>query len=149
MADWASFDRQSKLMEDLSARTLAAIPSEYGRLIYLASLRDLATGTYSHAGLERLYPQGAVQEALSKVHREVCIRILETPLARQEMDLRFCLKGFDAEPEEVINQWRELESYRSLLPAGLPSYIRTLFCSNFETLVSVMAGEWVPSQQAA
>jgi hypothetical protein len=149
MPNWSSFDRRAKLMEDLSSRTLAAIPSEYGRLIYLASLRDLGSGAYAHAGLEKLYPQWAVQEALSKAHNEVCQRILETPLARQEMDLRFCLRGFDADPAEVISQWRELESYRALLPAGMPAYIRKLFCSNFETLLTVLADDAASGRQAA
>lgn len=137
MESWESFDRTRQLVEDFSTRTLAAIPSEFGRLIYLASLRDLGSGRYSHAGLEALYPAADVQETLSKAHREICESILETPLAGQEKDLTFCLRGFEAESAEVVGNWRELESYRALLPFGLPGYIRNLFCSNIETLLSI------------
>jgi len=138
MGSWDTFDRSRRLTEDFSTRTLAAIPSEFGRLIYLASLRDLASGRYSHEGLEALYPAAAVQETLARSHQEICEGILETPLARQENDLAICLKGFEGESGQVVSNWRELESYRALLPFGMPDYMRTLFCSNIETLLGVL-----------
>jgi len=137
MSTWESFDRNRKLTEDLTERTLAAIASEYGKLIYLSSLRDLASGTYRHEGLETLYSTGSVQEALLQAHREVCSRIMEMPLALQEMDLLSCWNGFDVEAEGLIGNWKESEAYRTLMPFGLPDYMRTLFCSNIETLLSV------------
>lgn len=147
MGSWESFDRTRQLMEDFSTRTLAAIPSEFGRLIYMASLRDLGSGRYSHAGLEALYPPAEVQETLARAHREICESILETPLAAQEKDLTFCLQGFEAEAGEVVSNWRELEFYRALLPFGMPGYIRKLFCSNIETLLSVFEGDRATSQR--
>jgi len=146
MGSWGSLDRNRKLTEDLTERTLAAISSEYGRLIYLASLRDLASGTYRHEGLEALYPAGSVQEALLQAHREVCSRILEMPLATQETDLLSCWKGFDVEAEGLIGNLKESEAYRTLMPFGLPDYMRTLFCSNIETLLSVFESDRVTSQ---
>ena len=137
MSNWESFDRNRKLTEDLTERTLAPIASEYGKLLYLSSLRDLASGQYRHEGLEALYSTGSVQEALLQAHREVCSRIMEMPLARQEMDLLNSWKGFEAEPEDLVGNWKESEVYRTLLPAGLPDYMRTLFCSNIETLLSI------------
>lgn len=141
MSNWESFDRNRKLTEDLTERTLASIASEYGKLIYLASLRDLASGTYRHEGLEALYSAGSVQEALSQAHREVCSRIMEMPLALQEMDLASCWRGFEADAEGLIGNWKESEAYRTLMPFGLPDYMRTLFCSNIETLLSVFESD--------
>ena len=149
MATWESFDRNRRLIEDFSMRTLAAVPFEYGRLIYLASLRDLASGRYSHAGLESQYPQRAVQETLSRAHQEICARILETPLEQQEGDLFSSFKGYDAGPEEVVAVWRDSESYRGLLPLDLPKYIHELFCSNIETLLCIFEQERATNPQAA
>jgi hypothetical protein len=147
MGTWESFDRSRQLMEDFSTRTLAAIPSDFGRLIYLASLRDLGSGRYSHAGLEALYPPAEVQETLARAHCEICESILEAPLAGQEKDLTYCLRGFEADSNEVVSNWRELESYRALLPLGLPGYIRDLFCSNIETLLSILEEDGATSRQ--
>jgi hypothetical protein len=147
MGTWDSFNRTRKLTEDFSRRTLAAIPSDFGRLIYLASLRDLASGRYGHAGLETLYPPAEVQETLARAHREVCESILETPLVRQEKDLAFCFKGFEGTPEEVVSNWREVEFYHALLPFGMPNYIRKLFCSNIETLLSVFEEDRITNPQ--
>jgi hypothetical protein len=146
MDSWGSLDRNRKLTEDLAERTLAAISTEYGKLIYLASLRDLASGMYRHEGLEALYSAGSAQEALLYAHREVCSRIMEMPLAMQETDLLGCWKGFDVEAEGLIGNWKESEAYRTLIPFGLPDYMRTLFCSNIETLLSVFESDRVTSQ---
>jgi hypothetical protein len=143
MSNWEAFDRNRKLTEDLTERTLASIASEYGKLIYLSSLRDLASGTYRHEGLETLYSAGSVQEALLQAHREVCSRIMEMPLALQEMDLASCCKGFEVDAEGLIGNWKESEAYRTLMPFGLPDYMRTLFCSNIETLLSVFESDRV------
>jgi hypothetical protein len=149
MVNWESFDQTKRLTEDLTERTLAGIPSEYGKLIYLASLRDLASGVYRHEGLEALYSAGSVRESLLQAHREVCGRILEMPLAMQEKDLRSCWRGFESDSEEVIGNWKESEAYRTLIPFGLPDYMRTLFCSNIETLLAVLESDRITNQPAS
>jgi hypothetical protein len=146
MASWESFDRNRRLTEDLTERTLAGIPSEYGKLIYLASLRDLASGMYRHEGLEALYSAGSAQESLLHAHREVCGRIMEMSLARQERDLLSCWQGFEADPRELVENWKESQAYRTLMPFGLPDYIRMLFCSNIETLLAVFEKDRVTTR---
>jgi len=42
-------------------------PDEFGRLTYIASLRDLSTGRYEHAGLSALYPEEAISAGLEAV----------------------------------------------------------------------------------
>jgi len=89
-----SFERfqQSRcVIEDFTSRTLAVIPSHFGRLYYVSSLKDSATGRYLHEGLADVYSQDSVQEALGQCHEELFSRILETPLPEQERDLRRCL----------------------------------------------------------
>jgi hypothetical protein len=135
------FQRNRQVIEDFASRTLAAIPGDYARLLYLTSLRDLATGRYAHEGLANLYPEAAVQEALAFCHEELLVRILETPLERQEWDLRTCLADLEGEFWGTVAHWREEEFYRLMVPAGVPGYLRDLFCSNVRVLLAAIAAE--------
>ena len=143
------FQQNRQVIEDFAERTLAAIPSEYGRLLYLASLRDLATGQYRHEGLAAVYPEGAVQQALARCHEELFARMLEAPLEQQEGDLRACLDSLEADFRGMVIRWRELEFYRVLLPTGVPAYLKDLFCSNMRVLLELLAEERATPQPDA
>jgi len=45
-----------RIIQDFTLTTLAGIPGEFSRLTYMASLRDLSSGKYEHAGLSAMYP---------------------------------------------------------------------------------------------
>ena len=131
-----------RVIEDFTTRTLASIPTEFGRLCYLSSLRDSsAGGRYVHDGLAAVFPEAAVQESLEFCHREMFGRILESPLERQEWDLRGYLADAGGDFWETLQQWREAGPYRWLGPEGAPVYLRELFNSNVRTLLDVLAAE--------
>jgi hypothetical protein len=75
--------------------------------------------------------------ALSHCHEELFSRILETPLQKQEGDLRACLGAAGDRFWEVVENWRESRSFGEMCPEGLPSYVRDLFCSNMNALLAV------------
>lgn len=126
------------IIEDFTSNTLAVISGDFARLVYLSSLRDLADGVYHHEGLTAVYPAEAVQQALERCHEELFIRILEMPLEKQEADLRDCLEKVTPLLGEAAHRWRELEFYCVLLPTGIPSYLKDLFCSNMRAML-----EWI------
>jgi len=130
--------RNKCVVRDFTATTLAAIPNLYGRLIYIASLRDLSTGNYEHSGLAALYSPEAIQEALECCHNEIFQRILETPLAIQADDLRECLQEMDGSFSSTLSNWRRMESYRILPPSNAPDYLRELFFSNLRALLEIL-----------
>src|SRR5579871_6090009 len=63
-------EQNRHIIHDFAVTTLSAIPNDFGRLTYIASLRDLSTGRYEHAGLASLYPEDAIQQALKQCHDE-------------------------------------------------------------------------------
>ena len=130
--------RNRLVVRDFTSTTLAAIPNMFGRLIYIAALRDLSSGNYEHAGLAALYPPEAVQEALECCHYEIFNRILETPLAIQGEDLREALQGMPGPVAETVANWRRMESYRILPPGNAPDYLRELFFSNLAALLEIL-----------
>src|SRR5215467_11383473 len=124
------FHLNRRIVQDFTSSALLPIDNPFSRLAYLASLRDLSSNAYHHSALGAIYPREAVQQALEYCHLEIFERILETPLAVQEQDLREHLRRLPKGMEGTGRLWRKLESYRALLPAAAPEYLAELFCSN-------------------
>jgi len=133
--------RIQPIVRDFTATTLAAIPNVFGRLTYIASLRDLSSGHYEHCGLDAVYPQDAVQEALAYCHQEIFSRVLEMPLSVQEQDLSEFLEGMPGALPATIVHWRQLEAYRILPPEDAPDYLRELFFSNLRALLEILESQ--------
>lgn len=134
------FHQNQRVIEDFASTTLTGIPGDICRLLHVATLRDLATGRYRHHGLETIYSEPAVDQALRLCHEEIFVRILETSLERQEVELRKCLESFGDSSSQIAVRWQEHEFYRFLVPTGVPFYLRALFCSNLGILLSLIAG---------
>lgn len=134
-----------RIMQDFASTALAPMSNSFARLVYLASLRDLGTNLYEHAGLAAVYGKDAVQQALRHCHEELFERILELPLPVQEQDLREYFASLPGGVGVAASNWRKLEAYRGLLPVDAPDYLRELFCSNVRAIVEIAAKEAPPS----
>lgn len=137
----SQLQQNRRIIHDLTLSTLAAISSPFSRLAYLASLRDISTNVYDHAGLNAVYPKSAVRQALEQCHQELFERILETPLVVQEEDLRAHLRTLPNGSRKAAAQWRRMEAYRALLPAESPDYLKELFCSNVRAILEILERE--------
>jgi hypothetical protein len=133
------FQQSRAVIEDFSSHTLAAIPTDFGRLYYVSSLKNADSGRYEHDGLKSLYPENAVQAGLSHCHEELFSRILETPLREQERDLHACLSSSGDKYRDVVESWRETRYFKEMCPEGLPDYLHDLFCSNMGTLLAIFS----------
>jgi hypothetical protein len=133
------FQQSRAVIEDFSSQTLAAIPTDFGRLYYVSSLKDADSGRYEHDGLKSLYPENAVQAGLSHCHEELFSRILETPLREQERDLHACLGSAGDKFRDVVENWRETRYFKEMCPEGLPDYLHDLFCSNMGALLAIFS----------
>lgn len=149
MESLEQFQQNSRIIRDFTATTLASIPSEFARLVYVSSLRDLSSGRYDHAGLAAVYPPAAVQQAMEICHAELFLRILESPLEEQERDLRFCLSQMQSHSlQETVARWAEAEVYRVLVPERAPEYLRDLFLSNLRLLLEVLRTQTTTDRSA-
>ena len=137
-----------RVIQDFTQTTLAAIPGLFARLAYMASLRDLSSGRYEHAGLAALYPDAAIQQALQLCHEQIFERILEAPLSIQQEDLWACLAGMEGGLPSAVSHWRRIEAYRVLLPEAAPDYLKELFCSNLRALLEILDEERFPAHSS-
>ena len=131
--------QNSRVVQDFTLTTLEALPGPFARLVHIASLRDLSTGRYEHAGLAVLYPDEAIQQALEMCHEQIFERILESPLKQQEEDLKLCFASMAGGFRQTVDHWRRLEAFRVLLPEDAPGYLKELFCSNMRALLEILA----------
>ncbi len=123
---------------DLWLRTLSQIPSVFGRLVYLASLRDPNTGRYHHQGLAALFTPDEASRALRLSHN-TCIREwLRCGLEQQKADLDLYLSAQSAGPAEVAGRWLELDFWRTFLPESIRGAERALFIANVDALLTLL-----------
>ena len=149
MEHFERFQQSRSVIEDFTSRTLAVIPSDFGRLYYVSSLKDSETGRYQHDGLVDTYSADSVQEALIQCHEELFSRILETPLPEQERDLRKCLDTAGDKFWAIVETWRRDRSFQTMCPESLPSYLKELFCSNLTALLAIFSSQRVSLESAA
>ncbi|MCL6565998.1 MAG: hypothetical protein K6U09_06200 [Acidobacteriia bacterium] len=135
------FRQTQRLIEDFTEQTLAALPGDLARLLHVASLRDLSSGRYKHAGLSVRYGDEAVQQALAFCHEQLFLRILEMPLEQLERELRRYLASVAEDFEEVAKWWQTQEPFCAAVPDGMPDYLRELFASNLRVLLRVLTAE--------
>jgi hypothetical protein len=141
MKSLTQLQQYRRFVQSFTLTTLASIPGHFARLAYISSLRDISSGRYEHAGLAELYADEPLQQALQLCHEQIFERVLESPLASQEEDLRACLAGMPGGFGPAVTHWSSMESYRFLMPEQSPDYLKDLFCSNLRALLEILQAE--------
>ena len=83
---------------DLWRHTLSQIPSLFGRLVYLCSLRDRNNGTYEHYGLAQVFGDSEADRVLRESHQQVFASWVCLTLEQQKTDLDLYLSESDRGP---------------------------------------------------
>jgi hypothetical protein len=134
---------------DLSKNTLSRIPTLFGRLTYLASLRDLNSGAYRHHGLASIFGREESRKALGQSHEAVFQEWLNLPLAEKRQDLSEYLNALEDERVIVLDHWTRIRGYRSYIPVSARESERELFFGEFEVLLETFRCSKVPDSPRA
>ena len=116
-------------VDDLWKHTLSRIPSVYGRLAYLASLRDPNSGIYRHHGLSTAFGRDESVRALRRSHEEIFLEWLNLPLADKSQDLKQYLATLEDSAGAVIDHWLQSRAYRMQIPNAARPVEDELYCS--------------------
>ncbi len=115
---------------DAWRQTLLGIPTLFGRLAYLASLRDPASGNYHHQALDAVLGPEETDRALGRRHRRLFSDWLAHSMAEQRADLDQYLRTTGAP--------RDLRQFHHLIPPNARDVERQLFLADLDTLAQLL-----------
>ena len=126
---------------NLWRHTLGQIPSLFGRLSYLASLRNLNSGQYEHFGLAQRFDATEADLVLRESHIQVFNQWISSGLQEQKSDLEEYLGTVDADLRAVIANWIRVAPYQTCLPAETRQVERDLFLADLGRILEMLKFE--------
>ena len=132
---------RDRATRDVWERTLAKIPSLFGRIVYLASLRNENTGKYQHFGLSQKYSDEEADLVLRESHEELFREWLTFPLDPQKRDLEEYLRGLEDDLRTVVDTWLTLAPHRHIIPVRATTAERELYVSDLDLILELLQGE--------
>ena len=133
-------DRQL-VIEESWRRTLGKIETLLGRLAYLASLRNVNTGTYEHFGLSERIGVHEVDRLIRRSHLEVFQQWLCFSLERQKRELEAYFSSLEGDGREILSNWLVLGPYAAWVPAESREVERKLFYTDLEMVLEVIRND--------
>jgi hypothetical protein len=138
MSDRSKLVDVTDAIKDLRERTLARLPCEMAKLVYLASTRDYSTGEYHHEGLIYRYSSQIARAALHSCHERIFEEMLVIPLQQFVLDVDTFFRSRDAKPLRIVEAWKEIEPYRVVIPQKAGAVSRHLFFSNVRIALAIL-----------
>lgn len=125
----------------LLEEVLSEIPSILGRLVYLAALRNSATGQYEHPDLARRFGAVQVHGVLRASHYEAFADWLDYDLERRHTEVLLYLACHGIDKKMVLEKWRQSKAYQNLIPASARELEGNLFLQEFELVLELLSVE--------
>jgi len=125
-------------LADLFKNTLSKIPTVFGQLGYLSSLRDPDSGIYRHHGLTAIFGREESRKALATSHQRVFQEWLNLSLEDKRADLVEYLESLTEPKAAVLKHWAHNRTYRSYIPASTRESEEELFFAEFAVLLETL-----------
>lgn len=126
-------------IHEIWASNLSQIRTAYGRLVYLAGLRNANTGRYEHYGSDG-QARTNMDRALKTIHERLFRDWVGFPLKRKQSDIEEYISGIEHEVDrtELIDAWLRLTPYKNLVPASIQGPERQKHISDFEAILGLL-----------
>lgn len=127
--------------DDLWRRTLSQVPSLFGKLVYLGSLRNTNADKYEHHGLSTIYGLEVADEVLRRSHEKAFDEWLLYSLKDQKADIDLFLEGVEGSKRETVQAWLTLKPFRNAMPSRVRQPDQELFLSDLLVLLQIFKAE--------
>ncbi|HEX8985326.1 MAG TPA: hypothetical protein VF767_07840 [Bryobacteraceae bacterium] len=127
---------------DLWRHTLSQIPSLFGRLVYLCSLRDPNDGGYEHYGLAQVFGNAEADRVLRESHHQAFASWVCLTLEQQKTDLDLYLSGLTGDRRTILDTWIRLQPYRNLMPGTAREVERELYMADLDAILGLLKNEY-------
>src|ERR1700730_4263002 len=136
----STFERSAA--SDLWRNTVSQIPSVFGRLVYLVSLRNPNNGGYEHHGLALVFGEDEANKALKNSHTAVFAEWLSFNIEQQKADLDLYISSLFEDKRIVLDTWLRLAPYKNLVPVSVRGVERRLYLTDFTALMELFRGAY-------
>ncbi|MCU1257238.1 MAG: hypothetical protein JWO80_123 [Bryobacterales bacterium] len=127
---------------DLWRRTLSQIPTLFGRLVYLASLRDPNTGLYQHFGFAQRFSDREADKTMRRSHVNVFADWLNLSLEEQRGDLSRYLGSLEGEKERIVANWTRFPPFAGFIPSQAREGERNLFLDDMRIMLELLRKDY-------
>jgi ABC-type molybdate transport system ATPase subunit len=125
--------------DDLWLRDLSHIGTSYGRLVYLAGLRNPDTGRYEYYGSTVNSSGTEANQMLKRRHEAIFREWVSYPLEKKKADIELYIATIDqVDKAELIDAWLRLTPYKNLVPASIRGPERQKHVSDFEAILGLL-----------
>lgn len=125
-------------ISDLKRHTLARLPCDIARLIYLAATRDYNTGKYYHEGLARIFTEEIAGDALQECHNEVFQDLTRASMQELLRQVEVYVSSGCTETGQFIEFWEKIEPYRVAIPLTSDAISMQFFNSNVKIALAIL-----------
>jgi len=123
---------------ELWRQTLSQIPSLFGRLVYLSSLRNANSGIYEHFGFSQRFTVSEADRTMRRSHLNVFADWLCLSLEQQKKDVERYLAALPEGRAAVVEHWKRMPPFTGLVPAQARDEQRELFLADLRNVMLFM-----------
>jgi hypothetical protein len=126
--------------EALWIRDLSQIETSYGRLVYLAGLRNPDNGRYEHYGASPGTASSLIASRnLKRIHETIFREWIGLSLERKKADIELYIASVDQDDRRsLVDAWLRLTPYKNLVPASVQGPERQRHISDFEAILGLL-----------
>lgn len=122
-------------------RTVSQIPSVFGRMVYLSSLREPNSGRYCDYGLASFCGERDADQTIREAHERSFSEWLSFTLEEQMADLQLYFSELAPNRRTILETWKRLAPYRNLVPIDVEELERQLYLADLHSLLDVLNNE--------